>query len=142
MYLDINCLIIGIKTSPKDIAISSISDFSILYWPVRVSSCIAAISVALDVPVIDAVISLIASPPLLINANIPGPPLAPNTSIACEVVIPASPSLLTISAKSFVDGFNSSTDNPSSSKTANADEVGFIKLTSACLKVVPAVEPS
>ena len=142
MYLVINCLMSGINTSPKDIAISSSSDFRIFHCPCKVSSCVAAISVALFVPVMALVIPLTASPPADINASIPGPPLAPKIFIACEVSSPAWHNLSRIVAKSLVAGLTSSTAIPSSSKIPSAAVDGFIRDTNACRSEVPAVLPS
>ena len=142
IYLEIKLRIIGINTSPNDIAISSISDFNIFHCPVNVLSWIAAISFALLVPVILAVISLMASPPFDKRASIPGPPRAPNISIAWAVDNPALPSTSTISAKSFVAGFTCSNAIPNSSSTPSVAAVGFISATKACLNEVPAVDPS
>ena len=90
----------------------------------------------------DAVISRTASPPADKSASIPGPALAPNTFIACEVFIPALPKRSIIVARSFVAGFTSSNDNPNSSNTPSAAVDGFISETSDCRSAVPAVEPS
>ena len=142
IYFVINCRMSGISTSPNEIAISSSSDFRIFHCPCKVSSCVAAMSVALFVPVMALVIPLTASPPADIKASIPGPPLAPKISIACAVSNPASRNLSRIDAKSLVAGFTSSTAMPSSSKIPSAAVDGFIRDTNACRSEVPAVLPS
>ena len=142
MYFCSSSRMIGMRISPNWRATSSNSDSKILSCPCKVSTCIAAISFAAFVPVIASVISRTASPPAANKDNIPGPALAPNTSIACAVVIPAFDKVSRIEARSFEVGSSCSKLIPRSSNTFCAAEVGFISATSDWRKDVPAIDPS